>query len=357
MRTQKQGTRTDVQAAALDEAFPSWRETSDTVWHKRLEAVSDFVTSQGRFPRPGCLTEDERLLGKWLSNQKSLGEKLNAPRRALLDEKIPGWDRSAKGAWYDRLGEVCAMAEALGRPPRTNDKALKHRTAAAWLSAHRSRPENDWRVIALSENLPEWDQSLDKLWDDRLAEVVAFVDANGRLPNQHDKSRRAKTLGLWISTQRKVPRLSEYRLGRLNHYLPGWRKDPSRSWTDSLDYVVEFHACHSRFPGAKSTNDSEAKHGRWLVMQRKLVDSMSLERRTQLDTRLPNWRTKRTERWGQNFEAVAAYFEAHGSHPSSGSDDPAVALLGRWWQRRHDPVTRNPERDAAMDERFPGWRN
>ncbi|MBG0738977.1 helicase associated domain-containing protein [Paeniglutamicibacter antarcticus] len=285
-----------------------------------------------------------------------MGERILPHRRTLLDGRLPGWNKSAKDVWHARLDEVCVMVETLGRIPRSTEKELRHRTASTWLKAHRSRADDDWRVVTLNERLPGWDESPDKLWDDQLAAVVAFVAANGSLPHQREKDGKSRTLGSWISTQRKAGALSEYRRAELDRQLPGWAKDFNDVWEDSLKYVTAFYNHHGRFPRVGSSDPIEVKNARWIVMQRKLARSMSPERLKKLDEQLPQWRTKRNERWRQNLGAVADYFATHGGPPSSRSKDRDVAYLGRWWQHRNDVQQRNPERDALMDELTPGWR-
>lgn len=83
-------------AAKLDAAFPEWRNGNlfiDRDWNEKLEHFSSFVVKTGRMPT--STIPEEKAISTWRSTQLTrLRRGTIAPHRlALLNEKVPGWDK------------------------------------------------------------------------------------------------------------------------------------------------------------------------------------------------------------------------------------------------------------------------
>ena len=89
----------DERVAALDERLPGWSTGAGrTPWQKRVEQLAKFHEKHGRLPRQARpARKTERELALWLTRQRSVEAHatLNSDLVAALDEKVPGWRKSA----------------------------------------------------------------------------------------------------------------------------------------------------------------------------------------------------------------------------------------------------------------------
>lgn len=91
----------DERFLVLSEKLPGWNFTREELWMRRLSELVLWADSNGRMPRKHGVnvSDDERFLGQWLSNQRSIarGQRsnylpLSDSRRKALDETLPRWD-------------------------------------------------------------------------------------------------------------------------------------------------------------------------------------------------------------------------------------------------------------------------
>ncbi|WP_028245551.1 helicase associated domain-containing protein [Pseudoclavibacter soli] len=267
---------TDVQLA--DRLLPGWRAEyplGDT-WLRHLLDVSEFHIEHGRFP-----TRSE-LEGAWLNKQRQAAKKgtLSPERHALLDQQLPGWNVALDDVWRDHLTNVVALHTEHGRfptRPEPEGQLLVDQRQAA-----RKGTLSPERRALLDQQLPGWDSTRVRPFEDRLVAVVAFRAEHGRLPKQTEPG------GMWLNNQRqaaKKGKLSLERRSLLDQQLPGWDLIQNRPFEDRLAAVVAFHAEHGRFP-----KKSEPE-GVWLQKQRHAAKhgTLSPERRALLDAELPCW--------------------------------------------------------------------
>jgi hypothetical protein len=203
--------------AALDKAIPGWDKTRESLWHQKLELVVDYLAANGRFP-----PQHERTCGVWLSAQKS---RVAPRRRAILDRRIPGWDRTFEDRWADALDYVARYRAEQGRFPSTTSSDPDEKFHGEWLSTQRKGGGGTpSRTTALNLRIPGWQNGRDgSVWEGQFDECLAFLSAEGRLPAQAaDASLEERGLANWIINQRRVNKNSD-RLASLDAQLPGWR--------------------------------------------------------------------------------------------------------------------------------------
>jgi hypothetical protein len=353
---QKKGTRTAEQAAALDETFPSWRETRNGVWHSQLEAVERFLVAHGHFPRRSKgVDSHENSLSIWLATQRFSVQKLSAERRKLMDERLPGWNKTRDDRWEDRLADLQSYVAVNGRMPPGNSKDPAARRHRKWIENQSILPKDSHRRIRLKEAFPQWAPDNEEAWDEMLAALVAFVARNGRMPTQDEKDPDDHRTGLWLSTQRKQS-LSDRRRERMNEFVPGWDWNDENRWSSALEYTIGYFAKHNKLPSERSGDPEVAFHGRWLGKQRRNAGKVGESRSTRLDSRLPAWRETTEHRWLIKVAYVKAFEASHGCFPSSGSKDAEEAAAATWLSRQRMGDGMTPERDAVLEAEIPRWR-
>jgi hypothetical protein len=130
------------------------------------------------------------------------------------------WDTRAalEAAWSTRFDELVAFYEANGRcPPRSTPGGLR-----TWVGEQRTCHETMCAARkARLESLAWWvwdtRAALEAAWSTKFDELVAFYEANGRLPPQSTPG----GLGAWVQKQRsKREAMTPERKARLDDL--GW---------------------------------------------------------------------------------------------------------------------------------------
>lgn len=345
------------QASALDIVYPDWRKTLNGVWFTRLEAVEALVAVNGFFPRAAAKDPAEKQLGIWMAAQRYRVELLSPDRIKLLNERLPGWNKSKDEAWNERLEEICAIVAELGRIPHSTEKETEARRAGVWLKRFAKAPETDPKVITLNERIPGWnDRSNDAVWARNMDALEAFVNTHGRFPTQHEKSRDDRRLGVWLHTRRQAGEgLSDQRRDELTRRVPGWDRSADDKWNDCLDAAVAYFTQHGRLPSDHSSDPKVAASGRWVWTQRTGIDSMPEHRVAALDSRLPGWRARRDDKWESMLEYVEAFVKEKGRFPAR-SGDIIESRGAMWLGRQKKGLGVTLERAARLDAGIPGWR-
>jgi hypothetical protein len=179
-------------------------------------------------------------------------------------------------------------------------------------------------------------------WDARFDQLVAFFEANGRLP-----PRSTPGLGKWVNAQRqRRATMAPERKARLDA-LAWWTWNPyDDAWSTKFDELVAYHAEHGRLPP-----QSTPGLGTWVVTQRTKRATMTPERKARLDA-LPWWVwDPLDDAWSTKFDELVAYHAEHGRIPFFATPGG----LGMWvGMQRKSRATMTPERKAQL-EGFGWW--
>jgi hypothetical protein len=193
------------------------------------------------------------------------------------------------GAWEARFAEMVEYYEAHGRVPPQSAGSVGRWVHTQRVTRETMRAERKAKL----EALPWWSWGADaeSAWEARLAEMVEYYEAHGRVPPQS-----AGSAGRWVHTQRVTREaMSAERKAKLEA-LPWWswgqrgqtassrdRVDAESAWEASLTEVVAYYEEHGRVPP-----QSAGSVGRWAHKQRARRGTMRAERKAKLEE-LPWW--------------------------------------------------------------------
>ena len=249
-------------------------------WDARFEELVAFYEANGRLP-----TRATPGLGVWVGNQRCARATMAPERKARLDAL--GWwvwdtRDSLEAAWSSSLDELVVYYEANGRlPPQSTPGGLgnwvvNQRTLRATMEAGRKARLDALQWWVWSVRAPHVLVG----WDARFDELVAFYEANGRLPPQMTPG-----LGMWVCSQRNRRATMEAgRKARLDA-LQWWVWNPYEdTWSTCFDELVAFYEAN----GAIASRSASGGLGAWVSIQRRNRATMSTERKARLDA-LPWW--------------------------------------------------------------------
>ena len=334
----KKGKLSSDQIAAL-ESVPFWKWEEGDPFPENLAKILEFVAANGRLPK-----QSEKPLGVWVGNQRmnKKNGKLSTDQIAAL-ESVPFWKWEEGDPFPENLAKMIAFVAANGRLPLTSEKPLGH-----WVGTQRTRKKSgdlSSDQIAQIETIPGWKWEEKDTFPSKLAKILAFVAANGRLPTHRDKP-----LGSWVSNQRmnkKKGKLSADQIAALDS-VHGWKweEDP---FPENLAKILAFVAANGRLPTRR-----DKPLGGWVGEQRKnkKKGKLSADRIAALDS-VPGWKWEEEDPFPENIAKMIAFVAANGRLPTR-RDKP----LGQWVgdQRKNKRKCKlSTDRIAALDS-VPGWK-
>ena len=244
----------------------------DEAWCTRYDELVSYYDTNRHMPPTGTAG-----LGKWVGTQRGARATMPQERRDQLEAlRFWTWD-APDDAWSAKLAELVAFYDANGRMPHVSIAGL-----GKWVSHQRAardtmQQERKAKLEAL--RFWAWDP-LDGAWSAKFAELVAFYDANGRMPQTI-----ATGLGIWVGTQRKArDAMPQERKDKLDA-LRWWVWDPlDEAWSAKFAELVAFHDANGRMPRRRE----EGGPGVWVSNQRNARVTMPQERKEKLEA-LPFW--------------------------------------------------------------------
>ena len=136
--------------------------------------------------------------------------------------------------WRSRLAEVKQFVADYGKLPKSNGDKTEASLHGWLLEQRRSyrRQQMSYPKIVLLEELTGWNcdshqESLDRQWEDKLAQLETYVNQHGQMPRYRTfASEDERALGVWLHKQhqrRAEGKIAGWRHVALDEAVPGWR--------------------------------------------------------------------------------------------------------------------------------------
>lgn len=289
---------------------------------------------------------------------------MSADKIARLDRELPKWNETEKDRWYETLKEVVAFYEAKGKAPLKNSKSKEERSLGEWLAGARWNFKHNDRldaaqIAALETGIPGWSAGFGEQWEETLKEVVAFIAANNKWPEDSDKGTNC-SLGIWMRTQREtlmnnVSPEVQGRIAALNQSIPGWDESLDQRWDRKLIALVAYVNKHDAFPSDSDKNDQAVKDlGSWYQVQKRDRKKGKLreDRKAAIDAAIPYW----YDSWERKLHKAAIVSNALGRIPSMKDKDEKKMSVGLWaYRQRRDKAKLKPAQIAELNKMLPLW--
>lgn len=354
----------DVSLDAIRESITAeCIESLGVSWDSWFGLLRGFVECEGHANVPKAwVMENGYRLGSWVAEQRKKQERLSYEQNSRL-EALSGWVWNAVDErWEEGFRNLSAYSLEMG------DCLVSglYRTPSGfrlggWVGEQRKKqdrlsPERKARLEALSGWI--WDATSER-WKTGFSYLRDYVNQNGstRMLNTYITD-DGFHLGGWISEQRKRRETLSIERKLLLENLPGWVWNKfSDQWDEGLNYVREFvkENGHSRVPQYYKTENGYPL-GQWVSERRKKKDTLSTERRAQLEA-LPGWAWNKIEEgWERSFCYLGEFADREGHCRVTGNFRMIDGYrLGSWvWSQKRAENRLTDEQKKRL-EALPGW--
>jgi superfamily II DNA or RNA helicase len=347
-------------------------------WRENLALCIDWTERHGKAPRAGgkdC-DKEEKTSGQWLSHQRSnlktrTGIMANPDIRKEWEaacercpqlksvDNVEEWRKSRRG--------VEEYIDRHGKKPRINGKDLdeEEKTLGHWLSTQRANLKMRTHIMASPDIRKEWEEACERYpqlksidnvekWRKSLRGVEGYIEMHGKAPrfNGKDRDEEEKTLGTWLSDQRKNLK-TRTKIMTNPDIRKEWEDACARyaklsdnnvdKWMKSRRGVEAYIDTHGKAPRCKGKDrdEEETTLGTWLSTTRS-----NLKTRTKIMTN-PDIRKEweevcnkypqlqsvdNVEVWRDSLNGTIEFIERHGKAPRcKGNDrDEEEKTYGKW---------------------------
>jgi len=220
-------------------------------------------------------------LGKWVSHQRS---NLSPERKKRLDSIGFVWNQFEQ-SWNDGFDALKAFKAEFGNCDVIQTyKTISGFSLGKWVSHQRSSSKISSEQKKKLDNLDfNWAPRKDA-WEFFFKALLAYKKefGNCQTPSRY-KTKDGLALGVWVKSQRKISNLSPERKKRLDSIGFVWNQF-EQSWNDGFEYLIEYINKNKTLlvPATYRLPDG-FNLGSWVAQQRKKKDTLSKERKKQLD--------------------------------------------------------------------------
>ena len=221
----KKGKLSSEQIQLL-QSVSGWKWKIDDYFSKNFEKFKEFVAKNGRMPSQKSTDVMEKSLGTWACRQRQQQRKgkLNQEKTQLLNS-VNLWYWEVEDTFLNKFQEFKEFVAKNGRMPYRSDDPAE-RSLGTWIHEQRTnyrRNKMSPEKIELMESISIWQWRVDP-FPKKFQEFKEFVEKNGNLPSHHSENPAERSLGFWISDQRRKftkDKLSKEHVELLES-VPGW---------------------------------------------------------------------------------------------------------------------------------------
>jgi hypothetical protein len=316
----------------------------ETDWEMGFNCLKAYKERNGHCRVPVSHKEKGFNLGLWVSNQRRLKSQIAVERRQRLDALGFIWDVN-EADWETGYRLLNRYKERMGHclvPQKSTENGFR---LGLWVNVQRR--EHDSTTEQRRQKLDElgfvWDV-LSERCEEGFRHLKKYKEHLGHCRVPVGYILDGFPLGTWARTQRRdEDALFGERRERLDELGFVW--DPMESdWEEGLRYLKSYkhREGHCRVPTKHDENGFRL--GQWVGNRRANRDTLSGEKRRQLDELGFDWDPLQSD-WEEGYSYLKRYKDREGHCRVPLSHEENVFQLGRWAcaQRR--------EKDRMADER------
>ncbi|MDB4071343.1 Helicase associated domain protein [Amylibacter sp.] len=308
-------------------------EASTASWEFWFGLLEVFKGREGHCLVNSWHKEGDFSLGNWVSNQRSIKDKLTSERLERLNALDFVWDANDE-KWEENFNKLQKFKEIEGHCRVPNRSKIYGASLGNWVLTTRRDKVNltPERIARLNEIGFSWDP-LTEQWEESFAKLQQYKEREGNCFVHNAHKEDGHSLGTWVISQRvNKDKLTPERLERLNDIGFIWDL-AIEYWETNFNKLKEYflREGHTRVP--RNFKEDGISLGSWVSQRRNHKEDLSSEQIKRLNELNFIWDPIR-EQWEANFNILKEYFlrEGHSRVPKIHKE--GGISLGSWVSER-----------------------
>jgi superfamily II DNA or RNA helicase len=344
--------------------LPGWTlNMLEDKWDSGYRHLVEYVETNGSAQvLQSYVADDGYRLGKWVSVQRRIWDKLTEDRKQRLAQ-LPRWTLDARGNrwedWFRRLEEYVAehgdarVLQQYVSPDGTNLGVWVANQKSTWASMRDDRRRR-------LEQLPGWTlDSRTAFWEDGFRHLSEYAKQHGSAQPPSRCVIDGFKLGIWVNTQRQNWATLDADRRRRLEQLPGWALNTKvTQWEEGFGHLTAYVDENGTALVPGDCLFRGFKLGQWVTVQRSGWDSLQADRRERL-TALPGWAVSVRDAWWESgYAQLQQYADENGrACPPQSYTSASGFRLGSWvaTQRQSHAKGQLSEDRRKRLGTLPGW--
>ena len=325
-------------------------------WHANLAQMSAHIEAERRLPSPTDSNPAIKRLSSWIIEQKVHYDANQMP----ADGMRAAWEvvRARYGElllkseekWRLMLAQLVSALDAGEYPPSATDNAKLRN----WISNQKRNYKRREAIMAKPHIRAEWDAVAvkyskhlygDGQWHARFTQLIAYMDAEHRLPRENDQDFETKNLGAWACRQQSDYENKKNVMAVASIHCK-WKAVREKygemfaaaHWDSMLASAIRYTETRSKAPSMYDADAATANLARWIVTQNYEYDKnliISPEIRAKWGATIRTHSDLYAGIWQRVHDRFAAFVDAKKCLPGAADSDPVGRQLGAWFNLQH----------------------
>ena len=282
------------------EKYKKYFMSNEDEWKQTFKSLKDFIDKNDKTPSQKSKDKDEKILGIWLSNQKKNFKKkacimgtnpeiYDTWEQFTTSEKYKKYFLSNENEWKQNLESLKQFIDKNDKTPSLTSKDEKK--LGRWLSNQKKNFKNQTQIMKNEEIYNIWEQfitsekykkyflSNENEWKQNQKSLKDFIDKNGKTPSSTSKDKDEKSLGGWLSNQKKTFK-NKTEIMKNEKIYNIWEEfttsdkykkyflSNENEWEQKFESFKEFIDKNGKTPSSTSKDKNEKSLGQWLGTQK-----------------------------------------------------------------------------------------
>jgi superfamily II DNA or RNA helicase len=264
-------------------------------FEEKIKLIEDYIKENGNLPNKRDNNPIIKSLGIWTTNQKRNYKQnkylLSNPEfRKKWEYFINEYEelfKTNEKIWDDNLNNLIDYIKENGELPSQNDKNLKIKSLGIWISNQKTNYKNNKDLLSKPEFRKKWEdikneyealfKTNEEIWNDNLNNVIDYIKENCKLPTMYNNNPIIKSLGIWLSHQKKNYKNNKDLLSK-PEFRKKWEdikneyealfKTNEEIWNDNLNNVIDYIKENGKLPSRNDNNPIIKSLGIWISHQK-----------------------------------------------------------------------------------------
>ena len=260
--------------------------------------------------------------------------------------------------WNEKLIKLEKYIIENGKLPSTTNKDKNIKILGLWVSTQKQNYKNNTYIMKNEEIRKQWKEFIEKYskyfksdiekWKENLNKLENYIIENGKLPSTINKDKNIKSLGLWVSTQKKnyknnIENMKNEDIRKqweqfIEKYIDLF-KTYNKLWIDNLNKLENYIIENGKLPSTINKDKNIKSLGNWISNQKdnyknnEHIMKLNENIRKQWEEFIEKYKEyfkSDIEKWKENLNKSEEYINENGKLPSQLDKDKNIKYLGDW---------------------------